>query len=111
MKSTLLLAGVSLYSVAAAAGTVQFGLKRDTQQLRKRATSGTVNAPLIQEKPFDSQYYASVTIGTPAQSLQLVVDTGSSDVWAVAPSAPICATSGACKLGTCRLGLILENIC
>ncbi|KAI1392246.1 aspartic peptidase domain-containing protein [Hypoxylon trugodes] len=35
-------------------------------------------------------YYAQVTLGTPPQTVDLVVDTGSSDVWVLASSANLC---------------------
>ncbi|EXJ72475.1 uncharacterized protein A1O5_04980 [Cladophialophora psammophila CBS 110553] len=37
--------------------------------------------------PLSSSYYIDVTIGTPPQPLSLVLDTGSSDVWAYSPAA------------------------
>ena len=38
-------------------------------------------------------YYASVQVGTPAQALQLVLGTGSSDVWIIDAGAPVCQTN------------------
>jgi len=96
------LTGASIFSLASAAGTIQFGItgKREAkpEALRKRA-SGIVAAPLSENQYF-VQYYANVTIGTPPQPLQLMVDTGSSDIWAVSSTAPICQSQGACALGT-----------
>lgn len=35
----------------------------------------------------DGEYYIDVQVGTPPQPLSLVLDTGSSDIWAYAPEA------------------------
>lgn len=38
----------------------------------------------------ESLYYCNVTLGTPKQSLRLVLDTGSSDLWTNAPNSTLC---------------------
>ncbi|RDW75364.1 hypothetical protein BP6252_06506 [Coleophoma cylindrospora] len=44
-----------------------------------------------------SSYYASVEVGTPAQTLQLILSTGSSDVWVISIAAQTCiANPNAC---------------
>ena len=54
-------------------------------------------------------YLAKVSIGTPAQQIELVIDTGSSDVFVVASTADQCndpllqQTDGPCIGGTCKL--------
>lgn len=101
-----LLAAISLLSLTSASGTLQLDIRgkrgiSQSQALRRRAmTSGTVTAPLT-ENPRFIQYYANVTIGTPSQSLQLVVDTGSSDIWAISSSASSCQQDG-CPHGSCK---------
>jgi len=38
----------------------------------------------------DGSYLATVAVGTPPQTVKLVLDTGSSDTWLVAKSADLC---------------------
>ncbi|KAG6364573.1 hypothetical protein INS49_006175 [Diaporthe citri] len=63
--------------------------KRD--QLRRRAS---VTANLDNE---ETLYFINATLGTPAQSLRLHLDTGSSDLWVNTPSSALCTqTSTPC---------------
>lgn len=72
----------------------------EKQQLQKRAT-GTIQATLDNGITL---YSTNVTIGTPPQSFTLDVDTGSSDLWVPAASAPICQdrSQGGCPVGSCK---------
>ena len=51
-------------------------------------------------------YFANISVGTPAQHLMVQIDTGSSDVWVPANTAPVCAESasqgGGCDGGSCK---------
>ncbi|KAF2491448.1 candidapepsin-4 precursor [Lophium mytilinum] len=42
----------------------------------------------------ETLYFANASLGTPAQSLRLHIDTGSSDLWANAKSSDLCSESG-----------------
>ncbi|PQE12043.1 eukaryotic aspartyl protease protein [Rutstroemia sp. NJR-2017a BVV2] len=47
---------------------------------------------------FETLYFANGTLGTPAQSLRLHIDTGSSDLWVNTPSSALCSENGSpCK--------------
>lgn len=56
--------------------------KRSETQAERRATA-TVGEVSLTNYQFDSTFYAPVTIGTPGQTVNLVLDTGSSDMWTV----------------------------
>ncbi|KHN94407.1 secreted aspartic proteinase precursor [Metarhizium album ARSEF 1941] len=53
-------------------------------QLTKRATGSVTNVP----QQYDSEYLAAVQIGTPAQTLDLAFDTGSSELWVLSAETP-----------------------
>jgi hypothetical protein len=47
-------------------------------------------------------YYADVTLGTPPQSVRLILDTGSADVWVVSNQAQLCQSqTGQLVYGYC----------
>ncbi|EXJ62641.1 hypothetical protein A1O7_03079 [Cladophialophora yegresii CBS 114405] len=73
-------------------------LAHEKSRLRKRQTSGTVEQTLDNDQ---SLYYANITLGTPAQSLRLHIDTGSSDLWVNTASSSFCLSSADnCEGGT-----------
>ena len=65
-------------------------------RLRKRQTN-TIQVTLDNE---ETLYFANVTMGTPAQSLRMHIDTGSSDLWVNVDSSTYCAGgTNPCSVG------------
>ena len=63
--------------------TVTNPFRRDSLRRRQTVTQSLDNEGTL--------YFANISIGTPAQSLRLHIDTGSSDLWANSPSSEICS--------------------
>ncbi len=71
-------------------------LNHDRNRRRKRAQ--TVTEVLDNE---ETLYFANITLGTPEQTLQMHIDTGSSDLWVNDASSSLCQSSGSpCVGGT-----------
>ncbi|KZF21298.1 aspartyl protease [Xylona heveae TC161] len=68
--------------------TVSNPAQRD--RLRRRDTT-TVSETLDNE---ETLYFANVSIGTPAQTLRLHIDTGSSDLWTNSAESSLCKSKG-----------------
>lgn len=63
-------------------------VRRRSPHLSKRAT---LTESLINNIT-EGGYYATVSVGTPGQSMSMVLDTGSSDAWVVADDANLCTS-------------------
>jgi hypothetical protein len=67
-------------------------IQRDRNRLRKRQSSDkSVRVELDNE---ETLYFMNVTLGTPAQNLQLHIDTGSSDLWVNVADSRLCKENG-----------------
>ncbi|KAK9235965.1 aspartic peptidase domain-containing protein [Lipomyces kononenkoae] len=77
-------------------GMLQLGVERV-----KRSEAGPVRrdvVPVSLDNYQDVAYIASIRLGTPAQTLQVQLDTGSSDLWVQASTNPYCTSSqGNCQ--------------
>lgn len=72
-------------------------LAHDRARLRKRA--GKTVEQILDNK--ESLYFANLTLGTPQQSLQLHIDTGSSDLWVNTADSSFCTSrTNPCRGGT-----------
>ncbi|EKG19258.1 Peptidase A1 [Macrophomina phaseolina MS6] len=60
------------------------------QARRRRRKRDTIQATLDNE---ETLYFANASLGTPAQSLRLHLDTGSSDLWVNSDSSSLCSNS------------------
>lgn len=96
---------------AAPKGVVKFDLQHKqytradsgiTHRVRKRGAS-TVSRPLTLNDQWIPQggYFINVDIGTPAQSFEVLVDTGSSNLFIPSSQAPNCQ-AGNCPGGACK---------
>ncbi|KAI0887210.1 acid protease [Annulohypoxylon maeteangense] len=76
----------TVVSLATQRKTISNPVKRD--RLRRR--DGTVKAELDNE---ETLYFVNGTLGTPAQSIRMHLDTGSSDLWVNTASSSLCSKS------------------
>lgn len=96
--------GTVLWGITKNAGAQEAQLKRRSMELQGRAdtSSSTVSATLA-NSVLEGLYSANISIGTPAQSVTVQIDTGSSDLWVPSASATYCTASKKnCNGGTCK---------
>ena len=118
MATTWFLTVFLLHGAYATDGTVHLHISRNSavqaQQIAQRSpllprrdlskrASDTVTA-ILGNAVIQGEYLANITVGTPAQPLQVFIDTGSSDVWVPSSKASICLneTAGGCVGGSCE---------
>lgn len=116
LLSFLLALSPLLSLVLAADGTVLWSIRQNpavqAQQLQARSAllkrglegrADTVDVTLGNAVQ-SGLYFANVSVGTPAQSLEVQIDTGSSDVWVPSSSASLCENQaqGGCPGGECE---------
>lgn len=84
------------------AKVIEYKVKRTSQEIVEatsrsltRRTASTYLETLANNITVDS-YYANVQVGTPPQSVDLVLGLASSDTWVIDSNAPACATLGGC---------------
>jgi hypothetical protein len=109
MRSTAALVVAAVLATVAEAqqGVIQWDIQKrhKPQDLRRiRRADGTVEG-IIDNESTRGGYFATCKLGTPPQSLDLQLDTGSSDIWVPDTSAMVCQnTQSGCDLGSCKLG-------
>lgn len=123
ISAASLLALLTLSSEVASQKVIQFDIAKvagspptklgkrfaETSKLYKRQFSESIINNVT-----GGSYMISTSIGTPAQSISLVLDTGSSDVWVLADNANQCTSKtlqyeyGACVGGTCKSQTIID---
>lgn len=89
-------------SSSSAAGVVHMGITRTNRaappsSIRRRADTYTET---IGNNISYGGYFASVSVGTPAQTQQVILDTGSSDTWFLDSDASVCQTSSTSSSGS-----------
>lgn len=108
MKKGIVVSAALLAPTACATGVVQWDISKRqdaTSKLGKRQ-AGT-QQEVIQNSLARGGYFATCTVGTPAQDVIIQLDTGSSDIWVPASTANVC-DEGACTLGSCTYHVLLS---
>ncbi|EFX06105.1 aspartic-type endopeptidase [Grosmannia clavigera kw1407] len=108
MKGHSVAAGAVLAATVNAAtpeGVVQWNIgKRQPHPRAIRRSVTNTDQITISNNVSSGGYFAECEVGTPAQTLTLQLDTGSSDTWLPASNASVCSTSRHSTSSGCSLG-------
>ncbi|KAI1127438.1 aspartic peptidase domain-containing protein [Nemania abortiva] len=102
MRNLASFATGSLLASAASSQVVKWDIEKrgDPAPRLARRADGTVVEVISNEKTRGG-YFASCSVGTPAQQITLQLDTGSSDIWVPATDSSVCQPQGrGCTLGS-----------
>lgn len=114
-RIAVLLSLLILNSYAFAANVIQLNISRGAAEggpLRRNVGLSTRAVLLEELLNNQTSYLADVEVGTPPQTVSLITDTGSSDIWLLDKMADQCNNPaivkmyGPCTGGTCELAMI-----
>ncbi|KAI6081483.1 acid protease [Hypoxylon rubiginosum] len=102
-SATTLAATGALVASVAQAQVVQWDIvKRQTAPNTLTRRQANTFTEVITNEKLRGGYFATCSVGTPAQNLTLQLDTGSSDIWVPSSSASVCeqASDDGCTFGS-----------
>ncbi|KAI0886113.1 aspartic peptidase domain-containing protein [Annulohypoxylon maeteangense] len=85
-----LVAASAVADVVIAQRVIPVGFSKPTARLPALHRRGGTYSQELNNNLTGGGYYAQVTVGTPPQTVDLIVDTGSSDVWILDSNANLC---------------------
>ncbi|KAH8657667.1 aspartic peptidase domain-containing protein [Xylariales sp. PMI_506] len=82
-------------SSATAAGVIPISIQHTGRSIMPLQRRGETYTETITNNISYGGYFASISVGTPSQSQDVILDTGSSDTWLLSSSSSLCSTSDA----------------
>lgn len=104
MRSTQLtvLAAAWTTGAAAAAGVIPMSIAHTRNRAISLAERSDTYAETLTNNLSYGGYFASISVGTPGQAQDVILDTGSSDLWVLGSDSSACAESTAQTSGARR---------